>query len=289
MFVKRLRTLVMIGLIAMFFSMAPGIAMAGTTEAVSLGADLTADQRSQILANFGVSTDDVDIIEVSILDVEKQLKGVATKDKIGTKAISSAHVELLPEGDGLQVKTHNITWVTDKMYANAMVTAGINDAQVTVAAPFNVTGTTALTGIMLAFEEATGEKLSSQAKETANEELFVTKDISEDIGQEKAAQLIQSVKKEVAQQNIETPEDLRRVILNVAQELGITLSDAQIDQIINLMEKISKLDLDVDTITQQLDNISRNLDIIKDTLDENKGFFQNLIDSFLSWLRNIFA
>jgi archaellum component FlaC len=55
------------------------------------------------------------------------------------------------------------------------------------------------------------------------------------------------------------------------------------------VEKISKLDLNVDTITKQLDNISRNLDIVKDTLNENKSFFQNLIDSLLSWLRSIFG
>lgn len=287
MLMKNLKRPIAIGLVAIFFSLAPMTAMAGQTEAVSLGADLTPEQRSQILDSFGVSSK-VDIIEVSIQDVEKQLAGIAAKDKIGTRAISSAHVELLSPGEGLQVMTHNITWVTGSMYGNALITAGINDAKVTVAAPFEVTGTTALTGIMLAFEEAAGEKLSQQAKETANEELFVTKDISEDIGQEKAAELIQRVKQEVAQQKIENPEDLRRVILEIAQESGVTLSEEQVDQIISLMEKISKLDLDVDTITKQLDNISRNLDIIKDTLDDNKGFFQNLIDSIMNWLRNIF-
>jgi uncharacterized protein YpuA (DUF1002 family) len=242
-----------------------------------------------MLEQFGVSDQGIDIIEVSIHDVEKHLKGIATKEKIGTKAISSAHVKLLPEGEGLAVSTHNITWVTNEMYANAMVTAGVKDARVTVAAPFDVTGTTALTGIMLAFEEATGKKLSTSAKETANEELFVTEDISQDIGKDDAVKLIQNVKKEITQQKIKTPEDMRQVILNIAQELGLNLSEEQINQILNLMEKISKLDLNVDTITKQLDNISRNLDIVKDTLNENKSFFQNLIDSLLSWLRSIFG
>ncbi|MGI6679602.1 MAG: DUF1002 domain-containing protein [Dehalobacterium sp.] len=283
------KTLMMLGIITILLMMMPLAVFAGKTEAVSLGADLTSAQKSQMLEQFGVSDQGIDIIEVSIHDVEKHLKGIATKEKIGTKAISSAHVKLLPEGEGLAVSTHNITWVTNEMYANAMVTAGVKDARVTVAAPFDVTGTTALTGIMLAFEEATGKKLSTSAKETANEELFVTEDISQDIGKDDAVKLIQNVKKEITQQKIKTPEDMRQVILNIAQELGLNLSEEQINQILNLMEKISKLDLNVDTITKQLDNISRNLDIVKDTLNENKSFFQNLIDSLLSWLRSIFG
>lgn len=283
------KTLMMLGIITILLMMMPLAVFAGKTEAVSLGADLTSAQKSQMLEQFGVSDQGIDIIEVSIHDVEKHLKGIATKEKIGTKAISSAHVKLLPEGEGLAVSTHNITWVTNEMYANAMVTAGVKDARVTVAAPFDVTGTTALTGIMLAFEEATGKKLSTSAKETANEELFVTEDISQDIGKDDAVKLIQNVKKEITQQKIKTPEDMRQVILNIAQELGLNLSEEQINQILNLMGKISKLDLNVDTITKQLDNISRNLDIVKDTLNENKSFFQNLIDSLLSWLRSIFG
>lgn len=289
MSIRNRKILMMLCVITMLLSMAPLAAFAGKTEAVSLGADLTASQRTQMLEEFGISESDVDIIEVSIQDVEKHLQGIATKEKIGTKAISSSHVKLLPEGEGLNVSTHNVTWVTKEMYANAMVTAGVKDAQVTVATPFNVTGTTALTGIMLAFEEATGKKLSVEAKETANEELFVTEGISKDIGKDDAVKLIQNVKKEITQQKIKTPEDMRQVILDIAQELGISLSEEQINQILNLMEKISKLDLNVDTITKQLDNISRNLDIVKDTLNENKGFFQNLLDSIMNWLRNIFG
>lgn len=289
MSINNRKTFMMLGVIAMLLSIAPLGVLAGKTEAVSLGADLTSAQRTQMLERFDVSESEVDIIEVSIQDVEKHLKGIATKEKIGSKAISSAYVKLLPKGDGLQVTTHNVSWVTIEMYANAMVTAGVKDAQVTIAAPFKVTGTTALTGIMLAFEEATGKQLSMAAKDTANEELFVTEGISQDIGKDEAVQLIQNVKKQITQQKIKTPEDMRQVILDVAQELGINISEEQIDQILNLMEKISKLDLNIDTITKQLDNISRKLDIVKDTLNENKGFFQNLIDSIMSWLRSIFG
>jgi len=273
----------------MFVGMTPAAAVAGKGDVVSLGADLTASQQEDMLREFGVSRDDVNIITVTIKDVEEHLKGVATKKQIGTKAISSAYVKLLPEGEGLAVETHNVTWVTGEMYANALVTAGVEDADVKVAAPFNVTGTTALTGIMLAFEEATGENLSSKAKEAANEEIIITGDMGQSIGQAEAAKLIKTIKEEVIKRNIQTPEDLRQLIIDVANELGIKLTDEQIDQILGLMEKISKLDLNIEDISNQLGKIGEGINVIKETIDENKGFFQQILDAILNWLRSIFS
>lgn len=277
--------------VTMLVAAMPLTAAAGAGDVVSLGADLTTGQQDQMLNRFGVSRDDADVklITVSIQDVKEHLEGIATRENIGTKAISSAYVKLLPEGEGLGVETHNVTWVTGEMYINALVTAGVEDADVIVAAPFNVTGTTALTGIMLAFEEATGENLSSAAKDAANQELLITGDMGQSIGKDEAAKLIKNVKEEVISRNIQTPEDLRQLIIDAAKELNIELTDAQIDQIMDLMEKISKLDLNIDDISTQLGRLGEGIGVLKDTIDNNKGFFQELWEAFISWLRNIFS
>ncbi len=86
---------------------------------------------------------------------------------MGTRAISSVYVEKLPEGEGITVESKNITWVTNDMYRNAIVTAGIKDAKIIVAAPFEVSGTAALTGVMKAFEDLTGEKNYRNRKESS--------------------------------------------------------------------------------------------------------------------------
>ena len=274
--------------ITLLITVFPHLALAGKGDVVSLGADLTQEQRQEILKEFGVTEDEVNIIEVSIQDVKEHLVD-ATSKEIGTKAYSSAYVKLMPNGKGLFVDIHNVSLVTEEMYANAMATAGVKDAEVKVAAPFKVTGTTALTGIMMAFEEATGKKLNEEAKKTANEELKVTQDISEDLGKDKATELIRKVKTEILSQKIKNPEDMRKVINDIANELGIELSEEQIDRILKLMEKISKLDINVDSILKQLDKIGKNLEIVKDTIEENKGVLQKIIDAILSWLRNIFG
>ncbi|SMB87185.1 Uncharacterized protein YpuA, DUF1002 family [Desulfonispora thiosulfatigenes DSM 11270] len=276
-------------LITLLIGTMPLAAFAGRTDVVSFGADLSSSQQAEMLEEFGVTRDEADIIEVTIQDVKDHLQGIATDKQIGTKAISSAYVRLLSDGEGIQVDTHNITWVSDEMYANAMATAGVEDAQVIVAAPFKVTGTTALTGIMEAFETASGKKITKEAKNAANEELIITGDMGKEIGKDEAVKLIQNVKEQIAKQDIKTPEDMRRVILDIAKELNIQLSDAQIDQILSLMKKISKLDLNVDKISQQLEKIGANLDVVKQTVADNKGVIQKFLDAISSFLRSIFG
>lgn len=283
------RTIVVLLIMTLLLGVLPFVALAGKADVVSFGADLTSKQQGEILKEFGVSEDEVNIIKVTIQDVKDHLEGIATDKQIGTNAISSAYVKLLPEGQGLQIDIHNITWVSNEMYANALVTAGVEDAEVKVAAPFNVTGTTALTGIMKAFEEAIGQKLTEEAKKTANEELVLTGDIGQEIGKNDATKLIQDVKNQVIKQKIKSPEDIRNVINDIANQLDIKLSEEQINQILKLMEKISTLDLNVDKISKQLDKISNNLDIVKKTIDDNRGAIQKILDAISSWLKAIFG
>ena len=260
-------------------------------EVVSLGADLNQQQQKQMLELFGVAEDDVKIIKVTNQEERDYLEGLVSNDKIGTRAISSAYVSPLEEGEGLVVETHNISWVTKEMYANAMATAGIENARVIAAAPFSVSGTAALTGIMKAFEEVSGEELDEEAKKIANEELVTTGDLGEDIGKDEAAALIKEIKERIIRERIKDPEDIKRIILEIAKELNIQLTEEQINQIIELMKKISQLDLDIDKITNQLEKITKSLDSIRKTVEENKGILQRIwegIQSFLKWIVSLF-
>ena len=278
-------------LVCMVFTVVSPV-MASPTEVVSVGADLTEAQQKQMLDFFGVTKDDVMMLTVTNAEVREYLKDIASEKQIGTKSISCAYVKSAPKGSGIKVGTHNITWVTEEMYAGAMITAGIEDAEVIAAAPFNVTGTTALTGIMKAFEKATGKELSHDAKKTANEELVITSELGEGLGKDKANELMHKIKKQVIKQQVKSPDDIRQIIKKIATELNIELSDEEIDKILGLMEKISRLDLNVNKISQQLDKISTDIDIIKKTVEENKGLIQKILDvinSFFSWLRQIFS
>lgn len=245
--------LILIGLAFTFLSTT--FAFANEKEIVSLGADLTPKQQEEMMEYFGVNPNTTKIIKVTNEEERKYLKGLVPDKQIGSRAISSVYVKLLPQGEGIMVDTHNITWVSKEMYANAMVTAGIKDAKVVVAAPFDVSGTAALTGIMKAFEEATGEKLSDEAKKTANEELVITSTLGEKIGKDKAAELIQKVKEEVIAKKLTDENEIANVIRDIAKQLNIKLTDEQISQIVQLMKKINQLNLNVEIIKKQLEKI----------------------------------
>lgn len=258
---------------------------------VSLGANLTQEQRQQMLDLFKVNEDNIKIIEVTNAEERSFLEGLVSDKKIGTRAISSAYVEILDDGKGIVVETHNIDWVTKEMYANAMVTAGLENARVIAAAPFSVSGTAALTGIMKAFEEATGETLSEEAKQAANEELVTTGELGEDIGQDKAASLVKEIKERIIGDKITDPKQIRDIIIEVAGDLNINITQEHIDQLADLMDRISKLDLSVEKISGQLENISKSLDKVRETINENKGLVQKILDAikgFFAWLADLF-
>src|SRR5690606_11431705 len=128
------------------------------------------------------------------------------------------------KGSGITVQTNNITHITETMYANALITAGVKDAEVYVTAPTQVSGTAGLTGILKAFEAAADTKISDEQKEVANEEMVRTSELGEKIGDpDKAAQFMMDLKQKVAEEQPKTQAEFRDLIINVSNEYNITL------------------------------------------------------------------
>ncbi len=257
-------------------------------EVVTLGANLNQSQRRQMLNTFGVDENDssVKMLEVTNQEERQYLKGLVPDKQIGTRAISSVYVKIMDTGSGINVKTKNITFVTEQAYANALVTAEIKDAEVYAAAPFPVSGTAALTGLFKAYETATGEDIPEEAKKVATEELVTTSEIGEETGEEEAvSELISRVKEQVVEENLSDPDEIRRVVEDIARDMDIDLTSEQIDRIVGLMQKISGLDLDIGVLRDQLEDIRSKL---KDYLggEESGSVWQKVVDFFTSlWNR----
>ncbi len=85
-------------LISIFIFSSIALADAETNQiVVSLGKDLTSEQRKQMLNQFGVD-ESVKIIEVTNEEEREYLGEYIDEKLIGTRAISSVYVEKLPEG-----------------------------------------------------------------------------------------------------------------------------------------------------------------------------------------------
>lgn len=244
---------------------------------LSLGADLSTDQKSKVLELLDVdekALDQYNIVTVTNADEHKYLDDYLDYSVIGTKALSSVLVEKRDKGEGIDVTTKNITYCTAGMYENALTTAGVTDATVTVAGPFNITGTAALVGAMNAYEDMTGEDISSESKDAATNELVVTSELAGQLNDsDKAEQFLALIKEKVLSDDAKSESDINDIIDECSKDLDITVTDDQKAQIAELMQKINKLDLNVNDLKEQASKI---YDKLSDMDIDTQGIFEKI-------------
>lgn len=265
-------------------------ASADSSSVVTLGADLTQEQKETVLNYFGVKKDEVVILEVNNLEERKYLQGVASEAQLGTKTFSCAYVEPTKTGNGINVKTANLTYVTSSMIASTLTTCGVTDANVIAMTPLSggVSGTGALTGVMKAFEDATGEPLDEEKKELASEELVTVGDLGDEIGQDKATGVINDIKSEIIKNGTQDKTQIANTINNVTNNYNVTLNSDQQKQIEDLMAKIAAQDYDYDKLKTTFDNVSdgvsKNLKALGIKV-KNSGLW----DSIKKWFEDVFS
>jgi uncharacterized protein YpuA (DUF1002 family) len=265
-----------LGLLAMPYSVLADSAPGETI--VTLGQNLTETQKNMMLKEMNAPSD-AQIVTVTNQEEHKYLDGSVPSSQIGRRALSSAMVTIGEKNTGLVVQTRNITWVTEAMYTNALITAGLKDANIYITAPFEVSGTAALTGIMKAYEISSGKPISDAVKKVANEEMVQTAKLGDSIGNDKAVQLVAKVKEAIAKNPNMSADDLRSLIKKLANELGITLTDAQLDSLVNLFDKMKNLNINWDQVGNQLSKAKEHISAFLNS-DEGKSFIQKLKDFF---------
>ena len=148
---------------------------------------------------------------------------------------------------------------------------------------------------MKAFENATGETLDEDKKELASEELITTGDLGDDIGQDKATGIINDVKADIIKNNTSDKTQIANTINNITNNYNVTLTDAQVDKIIALMQKIAAQNYDYNEMKATLNNVS---DVVQDNLKEsgenigNSGILSSIGSFFSSignWFSNLFS
>lgn len=276
----------------------PGVSVSadGVTQKpyLSLGADLNVSEKAKVLELLGVDDTDLDEYTLGTVTNEEEhdyLDDYVSASVIGSRALSSVLVTMDNEGSGIDVETSNITYCTSGMYRNALVTAGISDATVKVAGPFNITGTAALVGAMKAYEAMTGEEISEDSKDAATNELVATGEIAGSLGdKDKAEQLFALIKDKVVADDLKSEDDIMDAIDDACDELKVSLSDDDRQLILDLMEKISKLDLDTNQLKEQAKEIYDKLsDLGVDVTSQSfwqsvKNWLNRIIDGITSLL-----
>ena len=268
---------------------------ADSAKVVTLGTNLTQEQKDTMLKYFNVDKDEAIVFEVNNEQERQYLEGIIPDAQIGRKTYSCSYVEPT-SSDKINVKTVNLTYVTSNTISSAVATAtggSIGGANIVVASPFKVSGTGGLVGVLLALEDATGEKLDEDKKELANEEMIVTGQLGEEIGAEQASGIINSIKTEIIKNNTSDTTQIAETINNVTNNYNITLNVEQKEKIEELMIKISEQDYNYKDMKNTLNNISKDInskldemgiDIKTGILDTVKDWFSG----FGEWFSNIF-
>ena len=308
---KRLWSLCLMGLLLLIPMTSRADTAVGDSIAI-LGEDLTDAQKEALLEEFGVE-DDTLILTITNKEEHETLGNIVPSGKIGSKAISSAMITYTEKGSGLDITTsEHITYITKQNYADALITAGITDAKIQISAPYDVSGTAALTGIMKAYETSSGATIDPEVKEAVNEEVLLSVTIGDELAsqaeasgqdtetakneaQKKASDIVSDIKVTISEQKPETREQIETIVTDTLQRYEVSLSDETYAKLVSLFDKMRTLDIDWDTVAS---NIKNKANQVMDTVtsfansEEGQGFLNTLkgwFESFLDWLKGLVA
>lgn len=240
--------------------------LADGQKVVTLGADLSEEQKQMMLRYFGVAGQAIQTLTITNQDERDHLGNYVPLEQIGTRTFSCALVSPTASG-GIQVKTANLSWVTSNMIASTLSTSGVVNCDVLAAAPFEVSGTGALTGIMMAYESAVGATLDSAKKEVATQELITTANIANNIGQVQATEIVNESKMQVIQGEVVSQNDIDVIINEVAEKENISLSDEDRALLSQLLKEIADQNYDYEEMKETLERVEANMQELAETDD----------------------
>ena len=255
-----------------------------------IGADLSPEQVEAVYQSFGLRHGDVVELTMTNAEERRYLEGLVDERVIGSRSISCVYVELLPEGSGLSIATNNVTWWTEEMYISALTTAGIKDARIIVSAPFEVSGTSALSGIYKAYEDMTGLSLDELAKQVSTEELTITGDLAQQIGNMDSTSIVSELKLVLNETKNMSDDEIRAIITEIAGRYNVHLTDTQINQLISLCRSLENLN--PDQLRQRVEEVQGTLQKMAEAKTKVESFAQDVknvmesVSGFIDKLRD---
>src|SRR5699024_10723627 len=234
-------------------------AMADASRVVTLGADLTQDQKNTMMQYFKANASKVQILTVTNADEREYLGNYIPLEQIGTRTLSCAYVKPTQSG-GIKVRTANLNYVTGKMIANALSTAGISNCEAVAACPYEVSGTGARTGVMMAYETAVGQKLDTEKKDLATQEVVVTGDLAQQVGEDDATNIINQAKLQIIGENVQNADEIYNIVNNIAVENNVNFSEEEMNAIVSLLQQIAQQSYDIEQMKNTLEEIQESMD-----------------------------
>jgi len=272
-----------IGLIMVLMLITPLYAASGFSITIGEATNNNAAYKSSMLSYFQSKTDknindaQTKVITASeVNDISKNVTGLVYPSN---KIFSCAMVDLsYNEGVKVVVDKSKVRVVTPQMYANALQSSGIDRGYVVVSSPVPASGEAALAGVLKSYEMAVGTPIPEEAKKASTEELYLETQLVNQTGQsgDNIAQLFSDVKNQTEQQNLQNPEQIKVIVINVASQMNINLSDNQVQQIADSVANSQKVKANLTDFQNELQNISQNVSS------------SNILDQIISFIQELF-
>lgn len=257
---------------------------------LALGENLSAEQKATVLSLMGIDSaklDEYNVVTITNAEEHQYLDDYLPAEKIGSRALSSVVIVQREKGNGLNISTKNINYCTIGMYKNALATAGLKDADIIVAGPTPISGTAALIGAMKAYSEITGEPVDEESLDAAMNEIVVTGELADIITNAddgEVEEFIAYVKQKVLEGGLKDESSIRQCIEEALDKYDFSMTDDEKNELTQVLLKISKLDIDVDSLLDQAKSL---YDQIKGS-DDAQGFIAKIFQGIRDFFKNLF-
>lgn len=202
---------------------------------VVLGEELTLGETDGIFTALGVERGTAMELALSRPDAETYFSDVPEK-----AASVGVFVCIRSGGEGLSLSLSNITGA-ETAIAAALTAAGVTDAEIVAAAPEETGALAILPAVFKAYETLTCQPLDPEAKKTAAAALREADALSGEIDTSKLEELLGAMTDFFDELAALSDDELRERIRSIAAEHGMTLNDAQTQQLADLFRKIQSI------------------------------------------------
>ena len=213
---------------------------------VALGESNSEAQRAEVMAFLNASETD-QVVTVTVAETFQAMDGVFELAGVDS-AYSSTALTCQSAGSGIDVMTRNIEVIPPELYALALLTAGLSDVELAVAAPNDAPalGMTAMTGVFKTWDMAacSGSGNDPARRQLALEELALIAEIGQDLEAVRQTTLVVlDAQQKIVAQPV-TKDELAAIVAAETDEVGLDLSDADEAAIVDFLARLGGANID---------------------------------------------
>ncbi|MGV8144449.1 MAG: DUF1002 domain-containing protein [Methanothermobacter sp.] len=274
---------ILLGILVILMTLVPIYSASGLV--ITLG-EATADNSvyKNTVINYFQSNSDKNMSDATTSVITASEVNLISENISGTtytsnEIVSCALVDLsYSPGIDVVVDTSKITLVTPKMYENALKSTGITNGYVVVTSPVSATGESALAGVLKSYEVAAGTTIPDDAKKAATQTIYTQSDIANQTNQsaDTIADLFEKAQTEVQNQNLTNVTQIQTIVVNVANNMNINLTDQQAQEIATSLSNSQQAQGSLGDFKSSLENATQEASQSSGILNQIWTYLQSL-------------